>query len=181
MQSFLSLILFLLILVATFASNADYINQRGKDVDQKQHRSSEERFSNLNFNAYDGYNAIAEYNLKDNNEKQYNSFWGRLFIDGFPGENGMQYFRGHFGTMPQSLRKVKFVLAQHLDDCSEADDSTILDEDLIDYDTVLVAKRGICTFGEKAQRAIEAGAGGILFLNNEVQLFSFLHSIFSVT
>lgn len=158
---------FLLLPVATCASNADFINSRGR---QSQSVDEEERFSNLNFNAYDGYGAKTIFDSESDLAKESNSFWGRLFIDGFPGENGMQYFRAHFGILPPSLHKVRFVLAQHLDECSDGGRLNEVDENLIDHDTVLVVKRGNCTFGEKAQRAHDAGAGGILFVNNEVRM-----------
>lgn len=166
----------------TFANNnaAVFINQRSSTNTES---NNDERFSKIDFHAFERAHVKEVLNSNDADDdydedkktslKHEISFWGRLYIDGFPGENGMQYFRAHFGQSPPSA-KVKFILAPHLDDCRDGDDddddghSSSVDVDLIDNDTILVVKRGNCTFGEKAQLAHDLGAGGILLVNNEV-------------
>ncbi|KAL9181115.1 hypothetical protein ACHAXT_009920 [Thalassiosira profunda] len=76
----------------------------------------------------------------------YSSFWGRLYINGFPGS--LQYFRTEFGGHP---------LLENADGIDEA--------------TVVVTMRGGCTFSEKAFAAHDAGAAGVLFVNTEEGLF----------
>ena len=103
-------------------------------------------------------------------------------MDRFPGHNGMQYFRAHFGNEPP-LHRVKFVFANPSTYCKDNDDDDDDDEErksaveksnelspsTFDLDTILVVKRGDCTFVEKSQRAQDAGAGGLLIVNNEVR------------
>jgi hypothetical protein len=48
---------------------------------------------------------------------------------------------------------------------------TLNNENQVDNKTVIVAKRGTCTFGDKATSAHEMGAAGILFINNELGNF----------
>ena len=164
----------------TFANNAAvFINQKSENTESNNNNDDDGHFSKIDFNAFERTHIKELLNSKDEDKsslKHEISFWGRLYIDGFPGENGMQYFRAHFGQSPPKT-KVKFTLAPHLDDCRDRDDDddvvdddedTIVYKNLIDDDTILVVKRGNCTFGEKAQLAHDLGAGGILLVNNEV-------------
>eukprot|EP00578_Thalassiosira_sp_NH16_P018356 CAMPEP_0181095702 /NCGR_PEP_ID=MMETSP1071-20121207/10652_1 /TAXON_ID=35127 /ORGANISM="Thalassiosira sp., Strain NH16" /LENGTH=448 /DNA_ID=CAMNT_0023178085 /DNA_START=696 /DNA_END=2042 /DNA_ORIENTATION=- len=96
------------------------------------------------------------------------SFWGRLYIKHFP--DSIQYFRAHFGWPAPSRRPVKLKLASPLNMCDEATGLPILDniKEIDDEtETVLVAMRGECTFGEKALVAHSVGVAGILFVNNQ--------------
>lgn len=113
----------------------------------------------------------SKLNFDSHNE----STWGRLYLQGFPGHNGMQYFRAHFGSEPP-LHHVKFVLANPSTYCRDNDEeersvgkSNDLSPSTFDVDTILVVKRGDCTFVEKSQRAKDVGAGGLLIVNNEVR------------
>ena len=93
------------------------------------------------------------------------SWWGRLYIQGFP--TPIQFFRAHFGSTPPS-GEVKLVLASPLSMCDDITGLATLDNThQVDNTTVIVAKRGGCTFGDKAIVAHELGAAAILFLNNE--------------
>lgn len=156
---FLQVLLFVLLSFVCANDDNVFINQRSRKEREVQQSN---QFSNLQFNIYD------ELHGKEMSRKRQNSFWGRLYIDGIPGQNGMQYFRAHFGQLPQSSHRVKFVLGQHLDECSGDYKQSSNEMEVIDGDTILVVKRGNCTFGEKAEGALAAGAGGILFVNNEV-------------
>ena len=178
-----------LVMVQTaLANNNQFINRssssslKNDEVNDDYSTTYEEKetFSKLNFNNAQGnptvlMNEEEQYESKestltssssslveDTSKNQNDSFWGRLYIDGFPGQ--MQYFRAHFGGLPPPQR-VKFKLAQPLNYC---DDVQGENNNAFDSDTIIVAKRGNCTFVEKAQRAYDNGAGGILFINNEV-------------
>ena len=41
----------------------------------------------------------------------------------------------------------------------------------IEGETIVVALRGVCTFGEKSNTVSSAGAAGIVFVNNKEGLF----------
>lgn len=93
------------------------------------------------------------------------SWWGRLYIKGFP--TPQQYFRAHFGSTPPS-GEVKLVLASPLSMCDDVTGLATFDNGhQVDDNTIIVANRGGCTFGDKAIFAHELGAAGILFINNE--------------
>jgi hypothetical protein len=147
--------------------------------EEEQQEQEEQLFSKLTFDVKDEINFFRERSLKEGDiggieeEELNSSFWGRLYIDGFPGQNGMQYFRAHFGSLPP-LHRVTFRLGQSLEYCDNDNDNDNdndlenEDKDVFDKDTIVVVKRGNCPFSEKAQRAFDSGAGGILFINNEV-------------
>jgi len=92
------------------------------------------------------------------------SFWGRLYIESFPDRKGFQYFRAHYGV-PPPVNETTFVLADPIDLCSDEEYTA---GNL--KDTVLVVRRGVCSFADKSRAAHEAGARGILFVNNEVSI-----------
>ncbi len=147
----------------------------------------EEQFSRLNFNVDDVVDTM-QINMRHvekkkdfeiEEERLNNSFWGRLYMDGFPGQNGAQYFRAHFGQRPPS-KHIMFVLADPLDGCSNSSNESgetinnrALNQTLTSSpslyanETVIVAMRGNCSFAQKAQIAHDKGAAGILFINNE--------------
>lgn len=85
------------------ASNAEFINQRGKYTKKKANSNSqydaedskEKSFSKLNFNAKNEFESNGDRHRGDDTgiirmnylEKlQNDSFWGRLYVDGLPGK-----------------------------------------------------------------------------------------------
>lgn len=86
-------------------------------------------------------------------------FWGRLYIDGWP--QSIQFFRAHFGIEPPLGLKT-FVFAEPRDACSD-----ITNADLLTPDHVLLAKRGSCTFGQKALNVRRTNASALIIINNE--------------
>lgn len=110
-----------------------------------------ERFSNINFNSH------------------VESTWGRLYIERLPGHNGIQFFRGHFGALTPPLHSVKFVVADPLTYCNGKTEKS--SQDLFGSDSVVVVKRGECSFVAKSKRVQESGASGILLINNEVRRY----------
>ena len=120
-----------------------------------------DRYSVLNFEKTDG---VEEQELSVES-----SWWGRLYVQGFPSPK--QYFRAHFGRAPPD-GEVKLLLASPLTMCDDISGLAMLDNDHeVDSSTVIVAKRGSCTFGDKATLAHELGSSGILFINNEAGNF----------
>lgn len=92
------------------------------------------------------------------------SFWGKLYVEGF--SVPIQYFRAHFGQAPPS-GVVKLLLASPINLCDDVLGFASLDNaDKVDENTIIFAMRGECTFSEKASAAFEAGAAGIVFINN---------------
>lgn len=171
----------LIILQYISASNAVFINQRETDFEKKDILSDNDDDSD----GYDDEN-MERFNKRGissryDRESVSDASWGRLYVDGFPGQSGIQYFRAHFGSMPPSHR-VKFVLAgsssmtycnndsnDNKEKKEEAEEvaKSSTNDNLFDSNTIVVAKRGSCTFVEKAKRAQDAGAGGLLITNNE--------------
>ena len=127
-----------------------------------------DRFSVLNFDQVDDFATAGD--IEEESKQEDMSFWGRLYIDGFPDLLGMQYFRAHFGFRPPS-NIVRFILATPSTMCDDDFRPVLNNSGLIDKDTIIVAKRGDCSFVEKAQVGLEAGAGGLLVINNEVSLY----------
>ena len=127
-----------------------------------------DRFSVLSFDQVDDF-AIAG-DVEEESKQEDMSFWGRLYIDGFPDLLGMQYFRAHFGFRPPS-NIVRFTLATPFTMCDDDFRPVLNNTGRIDKDTIIVTKRGDCSFVEKAQVGLEAGAGGLLVINNEVSLY----------
>ena len=104
-------------------------------------------------------------------EQRHASWWGRLYVDGFP--FSMQYLRGHFGQGPK-VGPYTLLLAEPVIMCNTIFFDPVLEnaakvKELKDQgqDVVLVARRGNCTFGEKSILAEEVGAVGIIFVNDE--------------
>jgi len=136
-----------------------------------------DRFSVLNFDSSTDFDDKDDDD-KDNDQQQdkeggekilaQKSWWGRLYLDGFPGP--FQYFRAHFGAPPPLLSSsLKFVLADPPTACDSEEFIPVLSNiDQIDEHTIVVVVRGDCTFGEKAIEVHKAGALGVLFINNEV-------------
>jgi len=87
-------------------------------------------------------------------------FWGRLYINGWP--QTIQYFRAHFGSdVPYG--QVKFIFAEPRNACS-----TIQIPLQLQPNTILLAHRGVCSFGAKAKfAAATANVAGLLIINNE--------------
>ena len=124
-----------------------------------------DRYSVLNFDAGE----YSEDECDDNESTNtVNSWWGRLYVEGCPAP--MQYFRAHFGEAPPH-GNVKLLLASPPSMCDNLAGLSILNNAHdVDGNTVVVAVRGECTFGEKAIAAFEAGAAGIVFVNNMVSI-----------
>ncbi|CAM9357459.1 unnamed protein product, partial [Discosporangium mesarthrocarpum] len=86
--------------------------------------------------------------------------WGRVYVDGWPAP--MQYMRSHFGgPAPGGIRPM--ILAGPLDACEPLTNSYQTDE----VPPVIVAVRGTCTFSTKVNNTEQAGASGLLIVNNE--------------
>ena len=89
-----------------------------------------------------------------------------MYISGVP--FSIQYFRAHFGSAPMS-GKVSLVLADPIDMCDGVTLQPILNNrDAIggEGNVYILARRGTCTFGEKASEAEAAGAKGIVYIND---------------
>jgi hypothetical protein len=81
--------------------------------------------------------------------------WGRLYPQGWP--SGIQYLKAEFGgAAPEGSQTLH--VGVPADGCSEMK--------TVNGGLVLV-NRGTCTFGQKARRAQEAGAQGVIIVNNE--------------
>ena len=158
------------------AINVDIINQRRAQKKREPIVASDER---------DDRGSELDFRSIEENQLKADASWGRLYIDGFPGESGIQYFRANFGSVPPSHR-VKFVLDDSTsmtycnsddknnddhenEEVNEVEKSSTPRSDQFDSDTIIVVKRGSCSFAEKAKRAQATGAGGLLIINNEVR------------
>ena len=82
------------------------------------------------------------------------STWGRVYVDGWP--TSIQYLRGHFGLSPPTGTH-DIVLAEPLDACMPLANAA---------GRIVIAQRGVCTFGTKANRTAEAGAAALLVVND---------------
>ena len=81
--------------------------------------------------------------------------FGHLLVDGWP--SPIEYRRGHFGTGPPSGERT-IALAEPRDACSPLAPASA-------RGSVVIARRGGCTFGTKANRTAEAGAAALLIVN----------------
>lgn len=86
-------------------------------------------------------------------------FWGRMYIDGWP--QTIQYFRAHFGNGPPLGRK-KIVFAEPRNACQQLENAEHLNEDYI-----VIANRGVCTYGTKAKNVMASNVSAIVIVNNE--------------
>ncbi|GMH84234.1 hypothetical protein TrVE_jg7710 [Triparma verrucosa] len=104
-------------------------------------------------------------------EQREQAWWGRLYVANFP--FSIQFLRGHFGSGPK-LAQYTLLLSEPALMC----DLTLYDAMMDNQDRVkelkdqgknviIVAKRGNCTYGEKAILAESVGADGILYVNDE--------------
>jgi len=91
------------------------------------------------------------------------AFWGSIYLENFA--RPLQYFRAHFGA-PPPMGGVEFVLASPPEMC-RGGRATLENAGEIRRENVLVVERGCCSFAEKATLAANAGAIGILFVNNQ--------------
>ncbi len=141
---------------------ASYANgdRKSARINAKQRLLLQQKPSVLNFDAaVDDDQASESIDASD-------SWWGRLYVAGFPSH--MQYFRAHFGV-PHNDKIIRLVAASPPNMCVESARIPILNNsEQMSNSTVIVAVRGGCTFGEKANIAQEVGAAGILFVNNIV-------------
>lgn len=119
-----------------------------------------EVYSVLDFNADSSF--AAEDDIEGQIQLRNSRFWGRLYIEGWP--QTIQYFRAHFGSEPPMGRK-QFVFAEPRDACEELTNGHLLTEN-----HVLLANRGICTYGTKAKNAQKTKATAIFIINNEAGL-----------
>lgn len=141
---------------------SSYANEEWNDARIKAKRQLllQQKSSVLNFDA------AFENNQASESIAAANSWWGRLYVVGIPSH--MQYFRAHFGVPPDD-KTIRLVAASPPSMCDESARIPILNNaEEMDDRTVIVAIRGGCTFGEKANTAQEAGAAGILFVNDIV-------------
>ncbi|CAM9573062.1 unnamed protein product [Chrysoparadoxa australica] len=83
--------------------------------------------------------------------------WGRLYLEGWP--NSIQYMRATSGVAPPQ-EKLTFIRADSPTGCTDPADGSVKGK-------VVVVQRGECTFGGKAKRMEEAGALGVIYVNNE--------------
>lgn len=114
-------------------------------------------FSNLDFNADN--TPVADDNIEGQLKLRSTRFWGRLYISGWP--QTIQFFRAHFGLVPPSGKKI-FVFAEPRNACSE-----LTNGHLFTADHVVLAHRGVCTYGTKATIVSHTKASAIVIINNE--------------
>lgn len=133
-----------------------------------------DRLSTLDFSSQ------SEHDSGEHNEllMAKSSFWGRLFLDGFPDRKGIQYFRAHFGSTPPE-NGITLTLASPNSLCEEdGQRSTTKGQGFGSMaNLIVVALRGNCTFEEKARIAEQNSARGVLIVNNEVRANSTLYMI----
>jgi len=104
--------------------------------------------------------------LREEAEAREHSHWGRLYVDGWP--DSVQYLRGHFGLPPPDARRLPLILADPLDACADLANAAEIKR----RKAVVLATRGVCTFGTKA-KVLEKAVGGdgglatLLLVNNE--------------
>ena len=109
---------------------------------------------------FDAVNTIPKIDdIKAQLELRSNRVWGRIYIDGWP--QTIQYYRAHFGDPPPYGRK-KFIFANPLDACEDISFSTPISNEYI-----ILAFRGNCTFGTKANIVLKSSAAGLVIINNE--------------
>lgn len=111
-------------------------------------------------------------------------FWGRLYVDGWP--QPVQYFMSHFSG-PPDLHERPLLLADPPLACDKLNNAEeiryathgvrllfTLSWSLIvslcfprrNKSAVVMVRRGECTFGTKARRAVEAGASTVIYIND---------------
>ena len=137
-----------------FQNNSSIISESG----DQNHPTNEKHISVLSFE----FNEDPETKNEDESLAK-DSFWGRLYFNDFPQRKGVQYFRAHFGLEPPR-GEITFLLKEPYNLC----DSIVDDEVRGDGKKFLVAIRGECSFGEKVKVANEAGADGLVIVNNVV-------------
>lgn len=115
------------------------------------------------------FEPVDEFAKTEQQELDYaaQSFWGRLYVDRFPGRVGFQYFRAHFGLAPP-MENVIFRLASPSNLCEKDERLALYNKTGLGQDIILVAWRGDCSFTDKALAAHESGADGVLYVNNVV-------------
>lgn len=139
----LKVLLAFLLLLDSSATSADV-------VASKEFIAEGEQFSRLTFDS------------KEKERLANETFWGRLYIDSFPDRNGVQYFRAHFDSPPPS-NFTTFTLADPITLCGDD-----LSSDAVASESILVVRRGFCSFSQKTLVAQKMGFRGVLFVNNKV-------------
>ncbi|KAJ1447400.1 hypothetical protein M885DRAFT_542912 [Pelagophyceae sp. CCMP2097] len=93
--------------------------------------------------------------------------WGRLYVEGWP--QPIQYLRAHFGESPPPVQRAAIFLADPWDACT-----VLLNADEIQKHSpvIVLAGRGNCTYGTKANKTVLSTAGGgavpsLVIVNNE--------------
>mmetsp|Transcript_14143 Transcript_14143/g.20834 ORF Transcript_14143/g.20834 Transcript_14143/m.20834 type:complete len:487 (-) Transcript_14143:7-1467(-) len=114
--------------------------------------------SSLNF---DSRNEIPD-SEEDQHELRSTRFWGRLYVEGWP--TAIQFMRGHFGG-PAPEGPLPIVLADPEDACGPLRNPP---EQLAG--AMVLAKRGTCTFGQKARHVVETAAKALVYVNNDDML-----------
>ena len=118
-----------------------------------------ELMSNLDFSPKDH---AKQGDLQAENQLHEKSHWGRIYIDGWP--EPLQYLRAHFGLPTPNLHRMPLLVAEPWDACSPLN---ILDTS---RPAVVLAGRGTCTFGTKANMTANAFNGTqvtLVLVNNE--------------
>lgn len=97
------------------------------------------------------------------------SYWGRLYVDGWP--QPIQYLRAHFGEATPSAHRMPIYLSEPWDACGYQQDAA---EMRLDAPVIVLAKRGNCTFGYKANVTQDSLGGDdrsaasvLVLINNE--------------
>lgn len=152
----------------SFRVDTKVIPNDGHFLDNKQQYY---KMSNLDFSFQSEHDVGKENKLLMTKS----SFWGRLYLNGFPNRKGTQYFRAHFGSVPPT-NEITFTLASS--SLCKRDIATTQEREFDKMDDLIVVElRGNCTFEEKAWTAQQYGARGILFVNNEVSASVTFHII----
>lgn len=97
------------------------------------------------------------------------SYWGRFYVDGWP--QPIQYLRAHFGEATPSAHRMPIHLSEPWDACGY---QRYAAEMRLDAPVIVLAKRGACTFGQKANATKDSLGGDnrsaasiLVLINNE--------------
>jgi len=118
-----------------------------------------EVLSNLNFQKKE---FASKENLEQQEALRKGAYWGRLYIHNFP--YPIQYFQAHFGIpAPKGLRELVFAADTYLCPDTPQPKASFISE----HKAIVVALRGNCTFGKKAQVALSLNASALVIVNTE--------------
>ncbi|KAJ8613564.1 hypothetical protein CTAYLR_002214 [Chrysophaeum taylorii] len=96
------------------------------------------------------------------------SHWGRLYVDGWP--QPIQYLRAHFGEETPTTHRLPIFLAEPSEACGYLHNAAEVGSR--GAPAIVVAMRGTCTFGTKANKTSESlgsvsSGSALLLVNNE--------------